>query len=303
MQHRTSLVFVLVVAICAAFEAVTARQADASQLIDRNATAVSLAVNARGEALVSYRAAGVLHHVLAWGAVNAVTPAPGTTQVAFRLDYAGGFGKYRDAGYWKRFGIGCARYTGPPIAWKVAACAAPDGSFWALQAWQRGLPDYGARPTAAESAWELRLSHWSGAPAELQIGVDWAYRRFDHLFGTYTYDGKPVYGFKATPRGTPLDSFGRNVYLDTFDSAYAGGWRRENSFLTHRPSGAFCYGFFPHGDRPAGKGTFYRATVIGPGVTPDVMWLGHAPGAYNNELDAVQNRQIAAMGDPACKPN
>jgi len=41
----------------------------------------------------------------------------------------------------------------------------------------------------------------------------------------------------------PLDSYGRNVFVDTFGSAYGPGWKRENSFLTHGPGGAFCYGF------------------------------------------------------------
>jgi hypothetical protein len=299
MQTRRFALFLIAVACMAA----DASNASASQLIDRNATAVSLAVNGKGEALITYRAGGAEHHVLVWGAQNAVAPSPSGTQARFRIDYSGGFGKYHDPRYWLRFGSRCERYLGPPLAWLVAACTSPDGTYWALQAWQRGLPDYAARPTAGESAWELRLSHWSGPLAVLQIGVDWAYRRYDHLFGTYSYDGSPVYGFKATPGGTPLDSFGRNIYLDTFGSAYGAGWRRENSFLTHRPSGAFCYGFFPHGDRPAGKGTTYRATAIGPGVTPDVMWSARAPGPYSRDLDRAQNDEIAALHDPACKPN
>ena len=90
------------------------------------------------------------------------------------------------------------------------------------------------------------------------------------------YDGNPVFGFQSTPGGNPLDTFGRNIYVDTFDSAYGTGWKRENSFLTHTGTGAFCYSVNPHGSHPAGKGTSYRATVEGPGVTPDVMWQGVA---------------------------
>jgi hypothetical protein len=47
----------------------------------------------------------------------------------------------------------------------------------------------------------------------------------------------------------------------------------------HRGTGVFCYGFFGHGSRPPGKGTRYRATVIGPGVTPDVYWESPARSA------------------------
>ena len=49
-------------------------RAGASQLIDRNATDVTLQVNARGEALLTYTAHGQVRHVLAWGAVNALPP-------------------------------------------------------------------------------------------------------------------------------------------------------------------------------------------------------------------------------------
>src|SRR5689334_2395696 len=139
--------------------ALLAQSASASQLIDRNAHGVTLAVNRKGEALVTYTAAGKLKHVLAWGGVNAIAPTRARAQVALRLDYAGGWGKYRSL-YWKSFAGSCLPYDGPPLAWLVTACKAPDGSYWALQAWQRMLPDYGAAATPEQSAWELRLSHW-----------------------------------------------------------------------------------------------------------------------------------------------
>jgi hypothetical protein len=277
--------------------------AGASQLIDRNATGVRLAVNAKGQALLTYRAHGQTRHVLAWNAVNAVTPAPGRAQVAFRLDYSGGWGTYRTQ-VWKTFRNACRPYAGPPLAWFLAGCTAPDGSFWALQRWQRQLPNYGAGANDVQSVWELRLSHWTGPLPELSIHLDWAYRRFDHLFGTFTYLGSPVYGFRSTAVGAPLDRFGRNIYVDTLDSAYGAGWRRENSFLSHKGTGTFCYGFYPHGSFPAGKGVRYRATAIGPGVTPDVSWEGSALGPY----DASVDRQLAEVqratmaSDPLCRP-
>ena len=92
--------------------------------------------------------------------------------------------------------------------------------------------------------------------------------------------------------------------MDTFGSAYGAGWKRENSFLTHRPNGTFCYGFYPHGNHPSGKGTKYRATVIGPGVTPDILWQGNAPGPYDRATDLTANaEQHAAFADSACKAN
>jgi hypothetical protein len=277
--------------------------ASASQLIDRDATNVHLEVNAKGEAMLTYTAHGTLKHVLAWGAVNAMAPKQGTKQVAFSLDYSGGYGSRHVKSYWAAAGWSCKPYSGAKLAWEVAACIAPDGSFWAVQAWQRALPDYGVAPTGTQAAWELHLSHWTGSAPSLAIDTDWAYRKFDQLFGTFTFDGAGVYGFKATSSGQPLDSFGRNIYVDTLDSAYGPGWKRENSFLTHGPKGSFCYGLFAHGSHPAGNGTQYRATVEGPGVAPDAMWTGSAPGPYDAAADAEANTALAALGDSACRPN
>jgi hypothetical protein len=280
-------------------------------------------------------------HVLAWGAENALPSTPGGKQVAFELDYSGGFDKYytqdadvqklrakylaikntpgylanpvvRDlqhasefaSNYWKTgFGGGCGAYDGPKLAWVVAACKAPDGSYWAVQSWQRLLPDYGAQPSAVQSAWEVHLAHWTGALPVLTIDTDWSWHKWDHLYGTFSYEGKPVFGYKATSSGAPLDTFGRNLYVDTFDSAYGAGWIRENSFLTHTNTGVFCYSFNPHSPLPAGNGSQYRATILGPGVTPDVMWEGSSPGPYNEAADAEANLQIGALGDNLCKPN
>jgi hypothetical protein len=59
----------------------------------------------------------------------------------------------------------------------------------------------------------------------------------------------------------------------------------------------------PHGSHPSGKGTRYRATVIGPGVTPDIYWEGVSPGTYDKSIDAVANGDIAQLGDKQCKAN
>jgi hypothetical protein len=278
--------------------------AAASELIDRDAKGVKLAVNRAGQALLTYRAAGKTRRVLAWGAANAIAPTPSRRQIAFRLDFAGGWGTYR-RNVWRGFRDGCRPYDGPALEWLVTACKAADGSYWAVQSWQRMLPNYGLTASREQAVWELRLSHWTGPLAVLEVKLDWAYGRYHHLFGRFTYDGAPVHGFRATSGGNPLDTFGRNLYLDTMDSAYGEGWRRENSFLTHRGSGAFCYGYYAHGLRPAGQGTRYRATIIGPGVTPDVHWESPAPAAYDRAQDLVANdeqRELFANG-PLCRPN
>jgi hypothetical protein len=285
----------------AAAVCVAASTANASQLIARDATNVKLAIDTKGEALITYMQDGQPGHVLVGGAIGALRPdaAHPDGQVKFWTDYSGGWDKH-GPGY--RFAGVCKPYTGPSLPLFVAACKAPDGTFWALQQWQRALPDYGVTPTADQAAWELRLSHWSGPLPVLQITTDWVYGgRFDHLFGSFTYAGTGVYGFKSTPRGVPLDSWGRNLYVDAYDSPLGPGWQRDNSFVTHKPKGTFCYGFFRHAGHPAAKGTKYRATIEGPGVTPDIMWQGAAPGTYDPAADAEANTAEFAFNDPKCK--
>ena len=289
-----------IVGACAA--ALFAPAAGASQLVDRNAAGVRLEVDRGARALLTYRARGSLRHVLAWGAVDAVTPPPDRPQVRFSLDYSGGWGAAR-RDVWRTFENACVPFR-PALAWLVAACRAPDGSAWAVQAWQRGLPNYGARPTPRQAAWELRLSHWTSELPRLEVRLGWTFRRYQQLYGRLTYRGRPVHGFRTTSSGAPLDTFGRNVYVDTLNSRYGAGWRRENSFITHVGTGGFCYGFYPHGVRPSGRGERYRATVIGPGVLPDTYWQGEAPPAYDEAYDLLANNDMSLLlaGDRFCRP-
>jgi hypothetical protein len=276
--------------------------AQGSQIIDRNASAVRLTVNGHGQALVTYRAGGSIHRVVASGAINARYPNPNIPQVQFRKDYSGRS--------WSSAGSSCRRYDGPALAWFVTGCSAPDGTYWAVQSWRRTLPNFDGRPSSRLGAWELHLSHWNGAVAVLEAWTDWVYGgRYHHLFGRYTYAGQPVYGFASTRVGSPLDDYGRNIYVDTLDSRYGKGWRRENAFLAHRPTGVFCYGFYPFTSHGPGNGAKYRLTAVGPGVTPDVSVV--VPGlhdydrnstgdvAYERQQNALED-QVAA-GDKKCK--
>jgi hypothetical protein len=276
--------------------------ATASEIIDRNATNVQLAVNNGGQAMVSYRVRGRVMHVKAWGAMDARQPSRSRSQVRFRKDYSGRS--------WTAFKNSCRRYDGPALAFMVAACAAPDGSYWAVQSWRRTLPNFDGTPRGKFGAWELHLSHWSGPIAVLEGWTDWVYAgRFHHLFGRISYAGKPVFGYTATKVGSPLDGYGRNIYVDTFNSRYGKGWRRENAFLAHNPTGVFCYGFYKFTSRGPGNGAKYRLTAIGPGVTPDVSitlnglhdYNRNDPNdvAYERQQNALQD-QIAA-GDRKCR--
>jgi hypothetical protein len=301
--------------------AALASPASASQLLDRNATHVRLKVSSDGKAMVSYRAHGRSWDVLAWGAINALHPNRVRKQVQFRLDRAGGWGTF---GRKLRFRNSCQPYDGPPLAHLVVACKAPDGSYWAVQRWRRQLPNLGFAPwTPQQRSWALHLSHWSGPLAVLEAYTDWSWHgRFHHIFGRLTYLGRPVHGFRTNRYGSRLDKYGRAVYLDTFGSRHGPGWRRENSFVTHRPSGVFCYTFrsrnprnggyvyppgYRGGARGPGNGAAYRMTVEGPGVTPDVKWQGKGLPGFNPRLPALvsleaeMNAKLDQLNDRLCR--
>jgi len=298
----------LLVPLCALAASVLAAPALASEALpDTNATLESLAVNAKGEALITYRRAdGRVRRLLVWGAVNANAPVdPAVRQVRFTYDYAGGSGKYhRKRPYWSTFKNGCAPYDGPPLPYLVAACTAPDGTYWAVQSWQRGLPLLGFDAwNPAQTAYELHLSHWSGELPKLEVYAHWTYGgAWQGLFGRLTYLGNPVHGFGSTGDGNPTDRYGRNLYIDTFNSAYGPGWRREAGILAHTPTGTFCHSFVPQKPfpgypsqalRPAAPGERYRVTVMGPGVTPVIQWEG--PGLTS--ADRASAASITAVFD------
>ena len=295
--------------------AVAATQAVASEpLQDANVAFVSLKVNAKGEALFTYRRAdGRLRHVLAWGAINARAPSQELPQVRFRWDYAGGWGKYRNGRYWKSFTDRCQPYDGPALAMLVAACKAPNGTYWTVQAWQRRLPLLGFDPwLPSQTNWELHVAHFSGELPKLEVFPNWSYDgHWQSVFGRYTYLGQPIFGFGATAKGVPKDKYGRNLYIDTLNSPYGPGWRRESGILTHRGTGTFCHSFVPQRPfagypsqdmRPAAAGERHRVTVGGPGVMPvmqvELAGLERADLQRDDEFNAVFDRVMSS--DKAC---
>ena len=182
---------------------VLASTATASELIDRNAQGISLGVNSKGEALVSYRAAGKSKHVLVWGALNAIAPTRSRPQLAFKLDYSGGYGKYKQD-YWKTFKSTCKRLRRPGARVEGRPPARPrTARTGRSRSGSACCPNYGLAPSPTQAVWELRLSHWTGDLPVLTIDTDWAWHQWDHLFGSFTYGDQPVFGFKSTPRGRP----------------------------------------------------------------------------------------------------
>ncbi|MBD0348786.1 MAG: hypothetical protein ICV59_06510 [Thermoleophilia bacterium] len=287
--------------------------AGASQpLADRDVKDVSLKVNPSGEALIVYtRENGQRREVLAWGAVDAVHPSPIASQVQFKVDYAGGWRKYRKP-VRNGFRDTCRPYDGPRLVWLVAACKAGDGSYWALQSWQRIQPMRGfAAFRPAHMRYELHLSHWTGPLGDLQVSPNWTYGgMWQGLFGRLLYRGKPVHGYR-TPSDRRSDFHARYFYIDTYDSVWGQGWKRAAAKVTHNPNGGFCFSFvrdrpppaYPSSEfRPPGNGERHRVTVMGPGVTPVVQWEGPGLGAYDRAADAVFDAVFDEWlaGDRAC---
>jgi hypothetical protein len=271
---------------------VAAPSAHASELIARGARDIKFIVNRHHIARVGFTDQhGHRWHVLLWGAVNARAPTTRRRQVHFRIDYSGGHGSFGD-GYWKRMHDFCRPYTGPPLTHLYYACDDPDGSHWAVQRWRRRLLNGGFPTHGTRHLRELHISHWTGKLPRLRIDNGWTYRRYDQVFGTFTYRGTGVYGFHATRQGAPLDSYGRNIYMDTHDPYWGKGWFRYNSGLSHRPTGIVCLGVYAlYGRKKPAKGDKYRLIVMGPGVTPIIEADIRSPGRYNRRIDLLKDRE------------
>lgn len=274
--------------------------ASASELVDRDTTSPRMRINARGVALVEYKAHGRQWHVLYWGGLNRT--------LRFRHHDRSGGWKSKKA-HWKTFTDVCGPYAGPELQYLIDACTMPDGTHWALQEWMRSTPNYGGKTGPRD----LRLSHFTGATAYLWIAADWSHNgHYQHLYGQYIYQNKPVYGKSWTSTGYVLDKMGRNVAIDSWNSDWGLGWRRVNAFLSNYPNGQFCFGFTQkiptdtrNGASPSG---WYRASVVGPGVSPDIMtYFRGQLVPYDKKIDAIHNywqSALAAGSDMPCsKPN
>jgi len=207
-----------------------------------------------------------------------------------------------------RSGTAAVRTTGRRLRLLVAACTAPDGSFWAVQRWQRLLPMRGLEPVNPDpEAYELHLSHWSGPLPQLEVSPNWTYGgALQGLFGRLTYLGAPVHGFREA------DRYVRYLYIDTLNSAYGPGWRRDTGIATHLRNGAFCYSFVRQAPPPGGassvprgpgNGERHRVTVMGPGVTPIAWWEGAGLHRYEPSADAAFNGlfdRLVGAADNVC---
>jgi len=297
---------------------VGANAAFSSTLIARNAKNLHLYV--RGDrALVTFSDAGVAKRVLVSGAIDALTPNPSASQVKFTLDY--GPKKRTESRFTKE--SACRRYDGPRLAFFLTGCKAPDGSYWAIQRWRYWWPFFGYSPWLTyQRDWAYHISHWTSPLAKIELWSDWIDRGHGptaphFVFGRVTYDGVPVYGFRAGNGGQPLDSWGRVIYWEALDSKLGPGWWRMTGILARNPSGTFCHAMVPLPTYPsypdphivdAGYGKRYRVYAEGPGVTPLVLAEVDDPGNWDPNDPAkvarfARGREL--LGDwsvaPACR--
>lgn len=134
--------------------------------------------------------------------------------------------------------------TGVP--WAVVVRRTGDGSLYALQSWRR----------LDNGPVELRFSRWRGEPTLLTLQAVCCKWHSENVQGNASFHGRPIYGFKATRQGNPLDPYGRNVYLDAYR---AGRWERMMGILANAPTGSFSLWI-----RPSWLGSAYRGTIPGP---------------------------------------
>ena len=217
--------------------AVTPAPASASIMVASWARSPTLKVTAKGAAEVDWTASGRRHSVVIY--------RDGSRRYGKHL-------KARDVS---------SPTTATTVPMALVVRQTPNGSFWALQAWRR----------LRTGPLELRFSRWKGAPTVLTLGAVCCKWRSENVVGQATFHGRPIFGHHATSTGVPLDTYGRNVYLDTLRN---GAWRRMMGILTHRNTGRFSLWI-----RPYWRGTDYRGTIIGPNwgwtLGPDAQAVTH----------------------------
>ena len=252
-----------------------------------------------------------MHRTLAWGAINAIESPPTKPtrqQVALKLDYSGGYKSFKiKAG---QFRGGCTRYDGPTLHWLVAACKASDGSYWALQNWQRALPNYGVAPSLFQAQYELWLSHWKGPLPVFEVDIGWSKNpgrapdpaKVHSIWGRFTYLGKPIFGYGVDGDGSAdrqlrARPVRRHVRLQARHRLAAREQLRHAQAVRDvllrllprtvpHPNG--------HVDAATGSRPWGRACC------PTCTGKARRRRSYDRTFDAAQLTKLQAFGDPDC---
>ena len=192
----------------------------------------------KGNALLSYRARGKQWNVLASGAMNALAPTTARKQLEFKLDYSGGWGTKRNE---DRLEDPLQRAAGPrrPRAGTGSSPPArrPTGATGRCS---RGSAC--SRTTGSRRARSIRL----GAPPLPLERPDRRARREDELglplASTTSSARSPTSGSRSSASSRSRRASRSTPSAATSTSTRstrrtARGWRRENSFLTHKGTG------------------------------------------------------------------
>ncbi len=168
----------------------------------------------------------------------------GRPQTSFRRDYSGGW-KSRGRAVWASFVDRCGPYTGPALPFLIVACTAPDGTSWAVQAWQRLVADARLRPLEAEPAAMEFHPHWSGPVALLEVSPNWTY---GGQWQAGSSDGLTLRARPSSVRGRrrragsqPLRTLRLHRHAKLGLRARMRGMTRAS--VLHLRNGAFCYSF------------------------------------------------------------
>ena len=223
--------------------------------------------------------------MLVWGAINALAPSPRRAAGALQVRLRRRLGSCEHRALWKTF-------VGPVPALRRPGARVLRRRVQGARRVVLGAPELAARPaalaagkpwTADQRAWELRLSHWTGELARVErrrrLGVP-RHSAHGHLRPHLLYAGRSRVRLqtdrrrRARPTPTGATSTSTRTTRCT-----ATGWRRETSVVFRKPSGAFCYSFWPthdvslpgsRRDRRATDTSTASASSV-PGVTPDVV--------------------------------
>ena len=218
--------------------------------------------------------------LVAWGAMNARPPNRTQPQVAFKLQYGGIFGP-----------TCAAPYKGPPLAWLVAACTTPDGAHWALQAWQRMLPNYGVAPTPKQ-----RPGSFGSRTGRERCPCSRSGPTGRTAASTTSTAGSPTRA-EASSGSARLASASRSTPTGATSSSTRSNRVRprleEREQLPDALAAEVLLRVLSARAHPVGNGRKYRATVIGPGVTPDVTWQGLAPTPTTRRATRRRTRSSA----------
>ena len=203
--------------------------------------------------------------------------------------------------YWKTFGTTCLPYDGPPLAWRGHG----------VQGARRLV--LGASGVAAQAA-ELRravVRRPPGGSCTCRTGParsrcsdhDGPGRRAATTCSAPSRSTAPASTASArrSRASRSTASAATSTWIrSTRRTAPAGSVRTASSRTGPAEPSATCSR--RHGARPIGDGKQYRATVIGPGVTPDVMWTGTRPAPASAADQAKTAAAIKALNDPGCQP-